>query len=60
MLRNRKDIEEIHLKGVMLTEAADETKLLLGVCELLQNIVPEGVDSWQKKRGVRILNDNVA
>jgi hypothetical protein len=59
MLRNRKEVEEIHLKGVMRPEAADETKLVLGVFEWLQNVVPEGVDSLQKKRGVRYLNDNV-
>jgi hypothetical protein len=60
MLRNRKEVEEAHLKGVMRSESADDSKLILGVCESLQNIVPDGVDSWQKKRGVRYLNDNVA
>ena len=58
MLRNRKEQDSRQLRGVIRTEEADSTKLEIGVAETLQNIIPDGLSSWQKKRGVRYLDDN--
>lgn len=56
MLRNRKYVESIRLKGVDLID--DETDVELGSFTLLQNYIPADVYAIKKKRGTRPLNPN--
>lgn len=56
MLRNRKELDETKLKGVILS--ADPAKLQVGRFTSLQNIVPKGLAHLRKKRGVELLRSS--
>jgi hypothetical protein len=56
MLRNRKEVEEIHLKGVIRDGSVDASKVKLGAFPALTNMTVKEVGSIQRKRGVSPLN----
>src|SRR5262245_48714813 len=54
MLRNRKEQDEGHLRGVVKPRASRGVKF--GSAETLQNVIPAGKNSWKKKRGLHYLD----
>lgn len=55
-LKNRKEEEVSQLKGVMLPESADPSKIKFGTFQRLANMTPAGVGSMKRKRGVNALD----